>query len=313
MLIDLHADTPLWMHRLGYRFCRKHKPWLPMGAWLSNVDLPRMHQVNMDAQMFGLVTLPTDSNPLATAQAMIKAVQNETRNSLLRIVRNANELRAAREQNARACLLSLEGVHALKGDLAAADVLISQGVISFGLAHFHANEACTPARAIRGKGDAQAGLTKFGHELVSYLGQRGAIVDLTHVNRRGFFDAIQAATGRVLVSHTGVSGAYNHWRNIDDAQIRAIADKGGVVGIMFSRHFLGGSDIDAVVKHIEHVVNVGGEACAALGSDFDGFIVPVRGLRDITGLPALAEALRSAGLSARVVDGIMGNNALSVF
>ena len=91
---------------------------------------------------------------------------------------------------------------------------------------------------------------------------------------------------------------------------RAIADRGGVMGVIFSRGFLGGSDVDAVIKHIRHIVDVGGEAAAALGSDFDGFVVPVRGLRDITGLPALREALSRAGLPARVVDGVMGDNAL---
>ena len=84
--------------------------------------------------------------------------------------------------------------------------------------------------------------------------------------------------------------------------MRAIAERGGIIGVIFARHFVGGNDIEAVVRHIVHLVNVGGAACAALGSDFDGFIVPVRGLRDITGLPALREALRRAGLSAEVVD-----------
>ena len=85
------------------------------------------------------------------------------------------------------------------------------------------------------------------------------------------------------------------------------------MGVIFSRHFLGGNTVDAVVKHLLHLVNVGGEACAALGSDFDGFIVPVKGLRDISGLPALREALGRAGLSPRVIDGIMGENALNLF
>ncbi len=310
MQIDLHADTPLLMHWVGYAFVRRHRTWLPRSAWMSHVDLPRMREASLDAQLFGLVSLPVEGDPINTIHSLIDRVEAAAlrSNGRFEIVRTVAELRAARARGAYAGLLSIEGVHPLGGRIERADALIDRGVISFGLAHFHANEACYPAVGIGMRSDA--GLTHFGHQLVEHLETRNVLLDLTHINRVGFFDALEHFDGGVLVSHTGVEGAHRHWRNLDDEQVRAIADHGGVIGVIFSRGFLGGSGIDAVVRHIRHIVDVGGESVAALGSDFDGFVVPVRGLRDITGLPALRETLSRAGLQARVVDGVMGDNAL---
>lgn len=312
MQIDLHADTPLLMHWLGYVFGRRHRPWLPRAAWVSHVDLPRMRQAGLDAQLFGLVTLPTEADPINTIHSLIDRVEAAVHQSDggFEIVRTAAELRAARARGAHVGMLSIEGVHPLGGRIERADALIDRGVISFGLAHFHANEACYPAKGLGQR--PTEGLTDFGHELVEHLERRRVLLDLTHINRVGFFDALEHFKGCVFVSHTGVAGAHRHWRNLDDEQVRAIADRGGVIGVIFSRGFLGGSGIDAVVRHIRHIVDVGGEAVAALGSDFDGFVVPVRGLRDVTGLPALREALSRDGLPARVVDGVMGENALQM-
>lgn len=310
MLIDLHADTPLWQHWAGYDFCREHRPWLPMGAWLSNLDLPRMEDARMDAQLFGLVALPFEMDGYATIQTMLRRMREAVDKSQggFTLVRTAAELRTARARRQRVGMLSIEGVHSLRGRMERADELIDQGVISFGLVHFHRNAAASPAIGWGAWGDT--GLTAFGRDLVAHLAARKIVVDLAHISRRGFFEALQASRGPVMVSHTGMRGVYDIARNIDDAQIRAVAERGGIVGTIFSRHFLGGNDMEAVVRHIAHVVRVGGAGCAALGSDFDGFVVPVRGLRDIRGLRALGAALGRAGLGARVVDGIMGQNAL---
>ena len=309
MLIDLHADTPLWMHWGGYDFCQRHRAWLPGGAWASQVDLPRLSEVGMDAQMFGLVALPMEQDPLGTIHAMIDRLESAARGveeefRLLRAPKNFSEFLG---RGGCVGLLSIEGVHPLRGKLERAAGLMARGVVSFGLAHFHANEACAPAFGLGA--DPERGLTPFGKDLVSYLGERGAMIDLAHINRRGFFEVLERAQGPVFVSHTGVSGAHASWRNIDDAQVRAVADRGGVVGVLFARGFVGGRDADAVARHLEHILNIGGEDHPALGSDFDGFVVPVRGLRDVSGLPALREVLRRRGHAQRVIDKIMGENA----
>lgn len=312
MRIDLHADTPLLMHWAGYRFYAQHRRWMPLGAFFGHVDLPRMAAAQMDAQVFGLVSLPTESDPFTTVNQMIDAVENQERESegAFQVVRNVAQLRRVRHHGARAVFLSVEGVHPLAGNIERAEALVARGVVSFGMAHFHANEACRPAKGL-GRADDE-GLSDFGKDLARFLGEHRRIVDLAHINRRGYFECLEHTSGPVWVSHTGASSVHAHWRNIDDAQIRAVADRGGVLGVIFARNYLGAHGIDGVIRHIQHVINVGGEESVALGSDFDGFIVPVSGLEDISGMSGLAQALADAGLPQRVVDGVMGRNALAM-
>jgi membrane dipeptidase len=115
-----------------------------------------------------------------------------------------------------------------------------------------------------------------------------------------------------MVSHTGVLGVHQHWRNIDDDQLRAIADKGGCVGVIFARRYLGSALIDAVVDHLLHIIDVAGDDLPALGSDFDGFVVPPEGLEDIAALPNLTVALSRRGVAPRVLEKILGGNVLRV-
>jgi membrane dipeptidase len=104
------------------------------------------------------------------------------------------------------------------------------------------------------------------------------------------------------------------WRNVADGLIRAVADRGGVVGIMFHRGFLTRPGRRAaaadVARHVAHVVNVGGEDCAAIGSDFDGMIVPPADLNSVQALPTLVAAMLDTGLDRPVVIKVLGANYL---
>jgi membrane dipeptidase len=114
------------------------------------------------------------------------------------------------------------------------------------------------------------------------------------------------------VSHTGVLGAFKHWRNIDDEQLRAVADKGGCVGVIFCPRYIGGDGLEPVVKHLRHILDIVGEDAAALGSDWDGFIVPTTPLNNPAGLPLLTDALLAAGVPDRVIGKILRENVLRV-
>jgi microsomal dipeptidase-like Zn-dependent dipeptidase len=107
------------------------------------------------------------------------------------------------------------------------------------------------------------------------------------------------ATRPPIVSHTGVLGAFEHWRNIGDDALRAVAQKGGCVGVIFCPKFLGADGLGAVVKHLKHIVDVCGEDTPALGSDWDGFIIPTADLCDAARLPLLTDALLEAGSRSR--------------
>ena len=116
-------------------------------------------------------------------------------------------------------------------------------------------------------------------------------------------------------SHSGAAGAYPHPRNLDDDQIRALAARGGIVGVIFVAPYLGGTfcTLERVADHIEHVAGVGGEDCVALGSDFDGFLPLPRGLRDAADLPRLTEILWRRGWRGARLAKLLGENALRFF
>jgi membrane dipeptidase len=272
-----------------------------------------MRDGGVGGQFFGLVSLPLPCGSRGLARALHEQIDAldaaiERSNGMLRKARTAADIEACHAAGAVSALLGIEGAHALEGDLANLQAFVRRGVRYLGLAHFSANEACFPAYG-HGRRDSE-GLTSFGRELVDRCHAHGVLVDLAHVNRRGFLEACQASRSPPLVSHTGVSGAFAHWRNVDDEQLRAVATRGGVVGVIFCPRFLGGDGLGPVVRHIEHIVNVAGEDTPALGSDWDGFIVPTRGLASPAGLPALVDALLQRGLTRDAIGKILRGNVL---
>ena len=162
----------------------------------------------------------------------------------------------------------------------------------------------------RGLGDA-------GRALIEHLNRARVFVDLAHIGPRGFADAVAAhdRTQPLIVTHTGLSGVHPSWRNIGDEQLKQIADTGGVVGVVFhgeylSGNMIGGGHVDAVARHIAHVVRVAGEDTAAIGSDWDGAIIPPAELRSCEMLPGLVQALLDQGLHERAIHKLLGANFL---
>ena len=151
------------------------------------------------------------------------------------------------------------------------------------------------------------------------MNAKRCLVDLAHINPAGFWSAMEVHSPSLPVActHTGVDGVHPHWRNLDNDQIRAVADTGGVVGVIFHGGFLDGSpfrcDPEHVVYHLEHIISVGGEASAAIGTDYDGMIVPPRRLEDVTKLPVLVQIMRDRGWKDALIQRVLGGNAIRLF
>ncbi len=311
-VLDLHADTAKLMDKLGYDLAIRHERPMPTRVNVfGHVDLPRLREGGVAGQFFSFWTTPYPERGCAravTKQLDALDVAMEKHPSELVWTRTGAEVRAAKAAGQIAALGGIEGGQALESSLEPIEAFSRRGVRYLGLLHFSANAIGRPAK---GRGaDTTAGLTGFGRDVVRECERCGIIVDLAHINRRGFFDALEVATLPPMVSHTGVAGVHEHWRNIDDEQIRAIADRGGCVGIIFARRYLGSASIEAVVDHLLHVIDVAGEDVAALGSDFDGFVVPPEGLEDVAAMPNLTVALSRRGVPPRVLEKILGGNVL---
>jgi membrane dipeptidase len=313
--IDLHADTLMWSRWTGYDLHKAHEPPLPFAALGGHVDVPRMREGGMGAQFFGLVSLPLADRARGMARVVHEQIdvfeaQCRKRPDALRLVRKADEIALAGKERVMSALLGIEGAHALEGSLENVATFARRGVRYIGLLHFSANEAGRPAYG-RGRKDTE-GLTSWGFELVTACEDNDVLVDLSHINRRGFLDACAAAKKPPIVSHTGVLGAFEHWRNIDDEQLRAVAAKGGVVGVIFCPRYVGGDGLGPVVQHLKHILDVVGEDVPALGSDWDGFIVPTAPLKDPRGLPLLTDALLAEGISPTTIGKILRDNVMRV-
>jgi membrane dipeptidase len=314
---DLHDDVLMWARWAGYDISKRHEPPLPKSKWVGHADLPRFREGGIGAQFFGLVSLPVlgESGCYRAVNEQIDILDGYAA-SLPREIRKAvsvEDAEQARFDGYLAAFLGIEGAHALEGDIRNVAHFARRGVRYLGLSHFSANRACYPAKGKGARPDA--GLTPFGREVVEACLANGVIVDLAHINRPGFMEA--AAICRVyktpvIVSHTGVLGAYKHWRNIDDDQLRAVASSGGVVGVIFVPNYLGGPGIDAVMRHMTHVIDTVGEDHVALGSDYDGMVTPTVGLEDVSRLGALTDAMLAAKWSVTRIAKVLRGNVLRV-
>lgn len=315
-VIDLHADTAKLMDKLGYDFTARHERPLPRRAnMLGHVDMPRMREGGMAAQFMALWTWPTyvpgaERSNIRSVLNQLDAVQAviDEHPEQLAWARTGADIRAAKAAGKLSVLGGIEGGHALDGQVDAIEMFARRGVRYLGPLHLWPNALGGSSRQPR----RDVGLTDLGREVIRECERCGVVVDLAHINRRGFFEALELTTQPLMVSHTGVAGVHPHWRNIDDEQIRAIADRGGCVGIIFARQFLGGKSIEAVVDHIMHVIDIAGEDVPALGSDFDGFVIPPEGLEDIAAMPNLTIALSRRGVPPRVLEKILSHNVLRV-
>ena len=140
------------------------------------------------------------------------------------------------------------------------------------------------------------------------------IIDVSHLNSGGFSDVAAISKKPFIATHSACWEVFNHPRNLTDGEIRKIANSGGVVGMVFYSHFLNGTgstEISDLLRHLRHLIKVGGEEIAALGSDFDGMDSRLF-IKDASGMPRLADALiKEFGFT--LAEKICYKNALRIF
>jgi microsomal dipeptidase-like Zn-dependent dipeptidase len=202
-------------------------------------------------------------------------------------------------------ILATEGLHPIEGVVANLDTLFADGFRVFGATHFFDNEVGGSAHGI-----SRGGLTPFGREVVRRASALGAILDLAHASPALFAEVLDLAAGPVLVSHVGVQATCPGPRNLSDDQLRAVAARGGIVGIGIWDGAICEVTPRSFARAVRHAIEVGGDEVGALGSEFDG---ATRTPIDAAGLDALTEAMLNEGLTADQVGRVLGGNALAFF
>lgn len=318
-VIDQHVDSFIWKRVWGYDLQARHGRGLLNARVYSSVDVPRA----LEAHLTGAIWVIT-TNPLRSARgrrdAFFHNLEQLTsvleRDDNVRVVRNVAEYRAARGAGQHGAFIGIQGGNALDFSLDDFDRLPDGVLLRVTLVHLSSSKIGVTSTPLRAGG--QTGLSDFGRDYVRRLNEKKIFVDLAHISRDGFFDALEVhdRTQPAIVTHTGVCGVHDHWRNLTDDQLRAIADLGGCVGVMFHSNFLGdrfwGGQASRIVDHLEHVVKTVGEDYAGIGSDFDGAIIPPRDVATVTELPRLVELMLQRGMSEVCVRKILGGNFLRV-
>ncbi|HEV2874260.1 MAG TPA: dipeptidase [Thermoleophilaceae bacterium] len=260
---------------------------------------------------------PDRREALADTLAMVDrlgAIERESDGSV-RMVRDAAALDACLEAGTLAAVLHFEGAEAIGPELERLGAFHEAGLRSLGLTWSRPNAFGhgTPFD-FPGSPDQGPGLSDAGRALVRACNELGIVVDLAHLNERGFWDVAELSDAPLVASHSNAHALCPSPRNLTDDQLRAVGESGGVVGINFCVAFVredGADDPDtplsAIAAHAAHVAELAGPDAVALGSDFDGATMPNE-LDDAAKLPGLFDALRAFGFDEPELERIaLGN------
>ncbi|MCX8074079.1 MAG: dipeptidase [Clostridia bacterium] len=205
-------------------------------------------------------------------------------------------------------VISVEDGIALEGKIENLYRLYEKKVRLLGLTWNNRNEIASGANCTDRE---DIGLTDFGREVIDQMNNLGMIADVSHLSEKSFWDTIKITKKPLIASHSCSKSVCNHKRNLNDEQIKAISENGGVVGINLYKEFIGNNDeanIDLVIKHMQHIINIGGTDCVGIGSDFDGIKTPVIGLENNSKFENLFYYLKKYDFSEETIDKIMWKN-----
>jgi membrane dipeptidase len=310
------------------------------GDGLGHMDLPRMKAGHMAGGLFAIFVPSGESDwafgnelnppmapgvPQATVlrktlemTAILRKIEAEA-DGAVRVCTTAADIRSSMASGVVAAVLHIEGAEAIGADFAALDQLQELGLNSLGLVWSRPNifGHGVPFR-YPSTGDTGDGLTPLGKELIAHCNVRRILIDLSHLNEKGFWDVARISTAPLVASHSNAFSLCASSRNLSDAQIRAVGDSGGLIGLNFATAFLRSdghwsdrTPIAAMLRHLDHMIEIAGEDCVGLGSDFDGCKL-TREIGDCAGLPKLTDAMRAHGYGETLMEKIAHRNWIRV-
>ncbi len=251
--MTLHRDALVW----DAHSCLPLKP---------NADLGRLSRHREAGVDFVSINVGMDMTPVADVQAVLAAFRGgiEARAEEFVLVGTVDEIRRAKGQGKLAVAFDLEGSLPLQGEIAMVQRYYDLGVRQIHLAYNRNNSVGG------GCHDEDIGLTGFGHQVVAEINRVGMLMDCSHTGHRTSLDIMAASSKPVVFSHANPRALVDHGRNISDAQIDACAATGGVIGVNGVSLFLGdpAAGTEAILRHIDHLVQRVGAAHVGLGIDY---------------------------------------------
>lgn len=341
LTFDGHNDLLLRLHQNP---ANRDAIWLT-GEGRGHLDLPRMKQGGFAAGFFAIyipspvahdapdymaamenppfaLPLPAlisadDALPTAMSMARLLIWMERASNGAFKICRTVAEIRDCMAQGVIAGIMHMEGAEAIDADLDNLYAFHAMGLRSLG--------PVWSRPTIFGNGvpfafpsspDTGAGLTAKGCDLIRVCNELGVMIDLSHLNEAGFDDVAKLSTAPLVATHSNAHAVTPSSRNLTDRQLQMIRESEGMVGLNFATSFLrrdgkqsAAMGWEDVLSHLDHLLGILGEDHLGLGSDFDGATLP-QGIGDVTGLPALQQAMIDHGYGDKLMRKITSENWL---
>ena len=316
--IDMHCDSLL--HCLEDGELYDHPG--------NMLDISRMVSAGQGAQFFAVFFLPKPDGSKPPPGVVIpvfpeddeyfKLASNILRENIARhsdvigLALNAADVEQHSRENRCSAILTIEDGRAVLGDMKKLRYFYDAGVRAMSLTWNSAN--CFGSPNSMESDIMNAGLTEFGRDAIAEMNTMGMLIDVSHLSDGGFWDIIKLSKKPIVATHSNCRALCGHQRNLTDDMIVALAENGGVSGINFAAMFLaehGGehSTVEDLCRHVLHFINIGGEDCVGLGTDFDG----ISGTFEIgqpTEMHLLFDSLRNKGLTERQIEKFAFGNVL---
>lgn len=267
-MIDFHCDTlmKLMINEKENMIMRKNS---------CQVDLEKLIEGGSKAQFFAMFVdleecLLEGIEPFEKMKKMNRIFWNEMKNNsdIIKPALSWIDYKKNIEENKISAFLTVEEGGIVGDSIEKIQELHDIGVRLITLTWNYENQIGYP-----GCYHKNLGLKSFGFEAVEFMEKLGIIIDVSHLSDRGFWDVYDTCKKPFIASHSNARGVCNHKRNLTDDMIKAISERGGVIGLNYCDEFIENSGITTIsgmVRHIKHLVRIGGEDVVVLGSDFDG-------------------------------------------
>ena len=309
LTLDTHCDTPMFFHE-DIDFSKRDPRIL--------VDSSKMRDGGLDASIM-VAYLPQKERD---AESLLAATQKahqlldgiDTRIASAPGVGLAETPQQLRELKAKGMLAIMKGIengYAVGKDISNLEAFRKRGVVYMTLCHNGDNDICDSAVRTN---EEHGGLSDFGRQVVGEMNRLGMMVDLSHAGRKSFYDAMEVSRVPIVCSHASCRALCDHPRNLDDEQMRALAQSGGVMQVTLYPGFLkkdGNATILDAMAHLDHAIEVMGVDHVGLGTDFDGD-GGVPGLASASELINYTRQLLARRYSVAEIQQLWGGNFLRV-
>lgn len=322
----------------------------------GHTDIPRLIEGGVDVQVFAVWSddKKWKTNAFKHANDQIDALEKVIKKNKgkIAIAKSVDEIYKLQKKGKIAAVIGIEGGNMIEESIPNLVKLHKRGAKYLTLTWNYNLSWATAASLEDGKPALfQKGLSEKGKEIIRKMNELGMMVDLSHASKKTFYDVLEVSTKPILVSHSNAAALSPHSRNLDDAQLAALKENKGVVGVNFYSGFLdtafesrihqlydshfgkptekmsasrkyhklpkelkfqADAKLDLLLDHIDYLVSKVGIDHVAIGSDYDGIESTPQYLEDVSKLPILTKALLERGYQKEDLAKIMGLNFLRI-